>query len=303
MDTLETLRVFVRVAYRNGFAAAARDLRLSPATVTKQVAALEERLGIRLLERTTRKVSLTEAGRVYYDRSLEVLHALADADASVTELTRTPSGLLRVAAPVELGQSYLAALLAPFVLAHPRIVLDVRLSNRAPDLVEEGFDVSIRVVRPDDVFPHVSRALAVSRLGFWATPGYLKAHPKIRKPEDLEAHRHLVFTEPVVRDTIVAEKGAIVKRVTITPAMLSNNAEVLRVAMLEGVGVMLAPTFITQADAAARRILPILPDWSLGELRFMALYPQRRFLSSKVRAFLEALQAAYGDGARDPWAG
>src|SRR5688500_15807793 len=107
MDTLETLRVFVRVAYRNAFAAAGRDLRLSPATVTKHVAALEERLGVRLLQRTTRKVSLTEAGRVYYDRSLEVLHSLADADASVTELMKSPSGLLRVAAPVELGQGHL----------------------------------------------------------------------------------------------------------------------------------------------------------------------------------------------------
>ena len=301
MDTLETLRVFVRVAYRNGFAAAARDLRLSPATVTKHVAALEERLGVRLLERTTRKVSLTEAGRVYYDRSLEVLHSLADADASVNELTRTPSGLLRVAAPVELGQVYLARLLAPFVHAHPRVVLDVRLANRAPDLVDEGFDISIRVVRPHDTFPYVSRALAISRLECWATPAYLKSHPKIRKPEDMEAHRHLVFTEPVVNDVVRFERDSIVKRITLAPAILSNSAEVLRVAMLDGVGPMLAPSFIVAADARAGRVVRVLPGWTCGELRFMALYPQRRFLSSKVRAFLETLQSAFGDGTRDPW--
>ncbi len=301
MDTLETLRVFVRVAYRNGFAAAARDLRLSPATVTKHVAALEERLGIRLLERTTRKVNLTEAGRVYYDRSLEVLHALADADAAVTELDRSPSGLLRVAAPVELGQTHIAELLAPFALAHPKIVLDVRLANRAPDLVDEGFDVSIRVVRPNDAFPYVSRALAVSRLGLWATPAYLRAHPKIRRPEDLAAHRHLVFTDPVVNDVLTFEKGPIVKRIAIRPAMLSNSAELLRVALLASAGTALMPSFMIQPDAAAGRIERVLPEWSCGELRFMALYPQRRFLASRVRALLEALQAAYGDGARDPW--
>src|SRR5438552_2496186 len=144
MDSLQGMRVFARVAQLGGFSAAARDLRLSGPVVTKHVAALEERVGARLLNRTTRTVSLTEAGRVYLDRCLECLQAFEDADASVSALSSSPRGLLRLAAPVEFGNLHLAPLIARFMQRHPEVTVDLRLSNRIVDLVEEGIDLCIR---------------------------------------------------------------------------------------------------------------------------------------------------------------
>ena len=140
MDRLQSMQVFVRVAQHVGFAAAARDLQMSPAAVSKHVNALEASIGTRLLDRTTRRVGLTEAGRVYLERCLECLHAFEDADASMSELAQAPSGVLRVTAPIDFGESLLPVL-AAVMNDHPSIVVDLRLSNRVMDMVEEGIDV------------------------------------------------------------------------------------------------------------------------------------------------------------------
>jgi DNA-binding transcriptional LysR family regulator len=300
MDTVQSMKVFVRVAQRSGFAAAARDLRLSPAAVTKHIAALEARLSTRLLDRTTRQVRVTEAGHVYLERCLECLQSLEDADSSVVALGKEPRGLLKVTAPVDFGQSLLPSVLAAFMEAQPGITVDLRLSNRSMDLVEEGIDVAVRFARSLDG-QYVARPLALSRLAVWGSPAYFRKHGRPRVPDDLASHRNLVFAEPRTLDEWTFERAGKKRQVKLNTVMSSNNGESLRLAAHQGVGVGIFPSFMTQTDFKAGLIEPVLLDWNLPEFRVYAIYPHRRFLSPKVRVFVDSLRAAYGDGTRDPW--
>jgi DNA-binding transcriptional LysR family regulator len=299
MDTVQTMKVFVNVAQRSSFAAAARALRLSPAQVTKNIAALEVRLGARLLQRSTRRVSMTEAGHVYLDRCLECLHAMEDADASVSALAGEPRGRLRVTAPVDF-EANLSELLARFMADHPDIVVDLHLSNRSLDLVEEGIDLAVRIA-PALEGDFVARPVALTHLAFWGAPSYLRKHGRPARPEDLAQHRNLVFSEPRPRDEWTFNRDGQSIRVKLRPVLLSNNAHVISRALVAGQGLAAAPSFMLRDDAAAGRIEPILLDWALPTARVFAVYPHRRFLSPKVSLFIEALRVAFGDGASDPW--
>lgn len=301
MDTLLGMKVFVRVAQRASFAAAGRDLGLAPAAVTKHVAALEARLDARLLDRTTRRVGLTEAGRVYLERCLECLQAFEDADASINELSREPRGLLRVAAPVDLGNE-LAPIIARLMNRHPQLRAELQLSNRPVDLVEEGIDVAVRVAAALDG-SYVARPVASTRVGVFAAPAYLRQHGPPREPEELSRHRALVFLEPRPRDEWTFERDGRSVRVKFDAFMTSNFGAALSAACAAAAGVVVAPSFVTRADVAAGRIEPVLPGWSvLPTLRVYAIYPHRRFLAPKVKAWVQALRETYGDGTRDPWA-
>lgn len=294
------MRVFVRVAQRGGFASAARELGMSPATVTKHVASLESRVRARLFDRTTRKVGLTEAGRAYLERCLECLQAFSDADASVNQLAERPSGVLRVTAPVDIGR-VIPSVMSRFMKANPEVVVDLQLSNRPVDLVDEGFDVALRIA-PALSGQYVVRTLALMNIGIFASPEYVRAHGRPRRPEDLASHRVLVFTEPRPRDEWVMARAGRQVRLKTKPAMLSNNGQALWSAVLDGVGICFIPSAVAVEDVEAGRVEPLLTDWAvLPPLHLYALYPHRRFLPAKVRAFVEALRAELGDGSRDPW--
>jgi DNA-binding transcriptional LysR family regulator len=293
------MQVFVRVAQHMGFAAAARDLQMSPGAVTKHVNALESRIGTRLLNRTTRRVGLTEAGRVYLERCLECLQALEDADASMSELAKEPAGLLRVTAPFDFRESLLPVL-ADVMNAHPNIVVDLRLSNRVVDMVEEGIDVGVRVAHSLDG-GYVARPLARTHLAIFGAPEYIRKHGRPRSPEDLPSHRSLVFTEPRPMQELVFARGGREVRVRLNAVMMSNDGGALMAALRRAVGLAAVPSFMARGDLEAGRIEPVLLDWSLPEYRVFAVYPHRRFVSPKVRVFLEALTASFGDGTRDPW--
>jgi len=293
MDTLQSMQIFVRVAERQGFAAAARDLRLSTPAVSKHVAALETRLRARLFDRTTRSVSLTEVGRVYLERCLDCLNALEDADASVAELGKQPRGLLRVTAPIELPAPF-PDVLSDFMRRHPDVLVDLRLSNRPVDLVEEGIDVAVRLA-PSLDGRFVARPLALARMGLFASPSYLDAHGRPKKPEDLGKHRALIFVEPRPIDEFTLVRGRRRVRVKLNAAMLSNNGGALLRAAIDGLGIAPAPTFGVHPEVEAGRLQPVLSDWEiLPSYRMFAVYPHRRFLSPTVRAFVETLRAAYG---------
>lgn len=295
------MRVFVRVAQRAGFAAAARELRISPAAVTKQIAALEARVGARLLDRTTRRVALTEAGRVYLERCFECLQAFDDADASISDLSLAPRGLLRISAPVDL-HTQLPGVVAAFVRAYPQVSVDLRLSNRAVDLVDEGFDLAIRAAAALDG-RHVARPLATLGFGLYASPAYVREHGRPRKPAELARHRAIVFVEPRTVDSLVFERGGKQTRVPIAPVVTSNSGDVLREMAIAGVGVVPSPSFLMQAAVDDGRLEPLLREWTLlPRAKLWAVYPHRRFLPAKVRLFVDALHAAFGgDPARDPW--
>ncbi len=299
MDHEENMKVFVSVAQHASFAAAARQLRIATASASKRVAALEARIGARLFDRTTRRVGLTEAGRVYLERCIECLQALEDADASVSELTKTPKGLLRVTAPIDFGE-HLMPILADVMNAHPNLVVDVRLANRVVDMVEEGIDVGIRVAPMLDGH-FVARPLARTRLAIFAAPAYLEKHGRPERPEDLERHKNLVFTEPKPRDELVFSRNGRHVRIKVRPALTSNHAAALQIALHKGVGLAMMPSFVAARDLAAGSIEPVLTDWSLPKLTVFAVYPHRRFLSPKVKVLIEALRGAFGDGSRDPW--
>lgn len=301
MDTVDGMRVFVRVAQRAGFAVAARELRISPAAATKQVAALEARVGARLLERTTRRVALTEAGRVYLERCLECLQTFEDAEASVSDLSVAPRGHLRISAPVVL-HAQLAAVLAGFVRTYPDVTVDLQLSNRIVDLVDDGFDLAIRAAGTLDG-RYVARPLAVLRLGVYASPAYLREHGRPRKPAELARHRALVSVEPRT-DRLVFERGGKQTRVELVAAAMSNSGDVLRDMAVAGVGILPAvPSFLVHAAVEDGRLEPLLREWTLlPRPKLWAVYPHRRFLPAKVRLFVDALRSAFGgDPERDPW--
>jgi DNA-binding transcriptional LysR family regulator len=299
VDHEENMKVFVQVAQHASFAAAARQLRISTASASKRVAALEARVGARLFDRTTRRVGLTEAGRIYLERCLECLHALEDADASVGELTKTPKGSLRVTAPLDFGE-HLTPVLADVMNAHPHLVADLRLTNRVVDMVEEGIDVGIRVAGSLDGH-FVARPLARTRLAIFGAPAYLEKHGRPKRPEDLERHKNLIFTEPRPRDELVFSRNGRQVRVKLSPTLTSNHAAALQIALHKGVGLAMMPSFVAARDLEAGSIEAVLTDWSLPHLNVFAVYPHRRFLSPKVKVFVEALRAAFGDGSRDPW--
>lgn len=293
------MKVFARVAHHASFAAAARELRMSTATVSKHVNALETHMRVRLLDRTTRRVALTEAGRVYLDRCLECLQALDDADASVSELAKEPRGLLRVTAPIDFGQ-HLMPIVTDLMSAYPNIAVDLRLSNRVVDLVDEGIDVAVRAAPALDG-RYVARPLARTRLVFFGAPGYFRRHGRPRKPEDLSSHRCVVFAEPKPMDEPVFARNGREVRVKLTPVMLTNSGEAGCIVVQQGVVLGAMPSFLAHRDLVAGRIEPVLLDWTLPEYRLFAVYPHRRFVSPKVRVFIDALAARFGDGADDPW--
>jgi DNA-binding transcriptional LysR family regulator len=299
MDHEENMKVFVQVAQHSSFAAAARKLRISTASASKRVAALEARVGARLFDRTTRRVRLTEAGRVYLERCLECLHALEDADASIGELTKTPKGSLRMTAPIDFGE-HLMPVLSDLMIAHPGLVVDVRLTNRVVDMVEEGIDVGVRVAGSLDGH-YVARPLARTRLAVFAAPAYLAKHGRPARPEDLERHKNIVFTEPRPRDELLFTRDGGQVRVKVQPTLTANHAAALQIAVHRGVGLAMMPSFVAARDLSAGSIEAVLTDWRLPELHVFAVYPHRRFLSPKVKVVVEALRAAFGDGSRDPW--
>ena len=294
VDSLKTMQVFVRVGQRSGFAAAARDLRMSPAAVTKHIAALEKRLNARLFDRTTRQVALTEAGRVYLERCLACLQAFDDADNSVRQLTLSPRGLLRVTAPVDL-QHDLPPIVARFLAAHPAVTVHLNLTNRPVSLVEEGLDVAVRVASPSLSGDYVARLLAPLPMGVAASPAHLREHGRPHKPQDLAHHRNLVFIEPQPRLRWTFARGGARTEVTVNPVLSTNSGTALVVAAAADAGITIAPIFTLRPFLEAGSLVLLLTDWKIEpDLRLFAVYPHRRFLSPNVTSFVEALRQGLG---------
>lgn len=300
MDRLTSMQAFTQVAELSSFAAAARKLGMSPAMVTKHIAHLERLLNVTLLTRSTRKVSLTEAGAKYLNHCIEVLRLVAAASDQIAHQTDTPSGTLRVTAPVELGNRHIAPLIPQLITAHPQLCIQLDFSNRVVDLIEEGMDVAVRVAAKLDTALS-GRQLASSRLVPVAAPSYLAQRGTPKKPEDLISHDALVFGVgdwAAWKYTNSRQAGTI----AVAPRMHSTSSEALRVAALEGAGISLLPTFLVGDDLCAGRLQPLLTRWNFGALGIHALYPQRRYHPARLRAFIDLLVAHFGGDPRcDPF--
>ncbi len=294
MDLFAATRVFVQVVDSGSFARAAAALDLSNAVVTRQVAALERHLGARLLNRTTRSMSLTDAGEEFHGRSRSILEQLAEAEAVAAQGTRSPVGLLRLSAPLSYGISHLAPVLARFRQRYPQLRLDVDLSDRLVDLANEGIDVALRIATRLDP-GIVSRRLARLDAVVCAAPGYLRRRGLPRTPAELAEHDTLSFSYLWAGDEwpFTGPDGRR-EQIRIHPAVHSSNGELLRELAIAGGGVILQPRFIVAQALRAGTLVPILESYRTLDLNLHAVYLSHRFLPSKVRVFIDFLVDALG---------
>ena len=299
MDRLRALEMFVKVVETGSFTRAADALATSPAGVTRHIADLEARLGTRLLQRSSRRLALTESGAEYFERAKQVLEDLAEADALASAETRRPAGLLRINVPVVFGTRVLAPLWPRFRALHPEIRLDITLSDRFVDLVEEGVDAAVRVARlPSSNL--IARRLATVRPLVCASPAYLARHGTPAVPADLAHHQCLGYRYASTKDEweFTTADGA-TQRIGVRCDFHSNNGEVLCEAALAGAGIAVLPSFIAAQPILRGELVLLLPDTPMPELAAHVVYPSRRHLSAKVRALVEFLAAAIGDP--PPW--
>lgn len=294
MDLFAATRVFVQVVDSGGFARAAEVLDVSNAVVTRQVAALERHLGARLLNRTTRRMSLTDAGEEFYGRARSILEQVAEAEAVASQGTRSPVGLLRISAPLSYGISHLAPVLARFRQRYPQLRLDVDLSDRLVDLANEGIDVALRIATRLDP-GIVSRRIATLDAVVCASPGYLRKRGRPRKPAELAGHDTLGFSYLGAGDEwpFTAPDGSR-EQVRVHPEVHSSNGELLRDLAIAGGGVILQPRFIVEEALQRGALVPILESYRTLELKLHAVYLSQRFLPSKVRVFIDFLVDSLG---------
>jgi DNA-binding transcriptional LysR family regulator len=221
----------------------------------------------------------------------------------VGALSRAPRGTLRITAPVDFGEDVLAALVTEFMQGQPEVGPEVVLENRLVDLVEERYDLGIRLALKLPESSLIVRPLARTRMVLCASPGYLAAHGVPRAPEELEHHRFLPFIHPLLRNELRLRREGEVRLVPIAPVMRSNSTRVLREACLAGAGILMQTTAAAWREVAAGRLVPVLEDWRVAEVGVFAVYPHRRHLAAKVRAFVDFLaESLGGDATRDPWA-
>ena len=292
MDRFEEMRVFAAVVDAGSFVGASAALEMSKAAVSRHVAELESRLGVRLLHRTTRRLSLTPEGEVFHVRCRELLGGVDEAEAEITSRSGEASGLLRINVPVSFGLLHLAPLWAEFMTQHPKVTLDVTLADRVVDLVEEGFDMAVRIARlPNSSL--VSRALASTRLVLCASPAYLQARGWPTHPSDLAQHDVLAYSLFSMGDRweFTGPEGDV--SVKVTPRLRTNSGDTCRAAALRHQGIVLQPTFLIGADLLAGTLVEAMPAWHSVELGVYAVYPSRKFVSPKVRRLIEFLVDAF----------
>lgn len=278
--------VFVEVVRKGSFVRASEQLGTSVSSVSRSVAALESRLGVRLLQRTTRRVGLTEAGSAYFRRCETLLSELASAEAEASALGEKLQGRLRITAATGLGMTHLVPALPGFLARHPQLSVELDLSNRYVDLVEERYDLALRVGTLADS-RLVARRLAPNRRVLSASAPYLARHGKPRHPRDLASHACLVLDVGEHPEHWELQRGSAHAAVIVRGPLKSNHALALHDACRRGVGIALLPSFVLAEDFAAGRLQRVLPAWATQEQGIYAIYPGYRFIPAKVGAFVE----------------
>jgi DNA-binding transcriptional LysR family regulator len=298
MDRFDNMRVFVKVSEIGSFAGAAARLDISPSMVSQHVKELEEKLGVRLLNRTTRKVSLTEIGRDYFERCTQILAELDEADRIASALQLTPRGRLRIYCDTNIAR-FIAPVVASFLEKFPEAAIDLRSGDRLIDLVEEGFDLAIRAVVPPD------SSLIVRPLAEWhhtlcCAPRYLEDHPRPVRLADLATHNCLRYAYyPFGDEWHFTDRDGKPASVRVSGNLVTSSAEVFRTVILNGGGVALAAPFIAEAELRAGRLVSLLPEYRPVEFAINAIYPHRRHLAAAVRTFLDMSVQQFDE--QQPW--
>lgn len=292
MDKFQEMRAFAAVVDAGSFVGATDALGVSKAAVSRYVNDLESRLGVRLLHRTTRKLSLTEEGDVFYVRCKNLLGELDEAEAEITSRSGQASGWLKINAPVTFGVLQLAPLWGQFRERHPKVSLDVTLADRVVDLVEEGYDLAVRVARMADS-SLITRKLSTTRVVLCASPKYLKRAGRPRHPSELAGHAVLAYSYWSGGDDWQFEgpEGAV--SVKIHPTIRTNSGDTCRAGALQHQGIVLQPTFLIGDDLASGALVELMPEYRLPELGIYAVYPSRKHVSPKVRLLIDFLVESF----------
>jgi DNA-binding transcriptional LysR family regulator len=292
MDKFQEMRAFAAVVDSGSFVKAAQALETSKTAVSRLVGELEERLGVRLLHRTTRRLSLTEEGEVFLERCKELLEGLEAAEAEITAHAGEAIGLLRANVPVSFGMAYLAALWPAFMQLHPKVALEISLSERVVDLVEEGYDLAVRIAQlPSSSL--VSRKLASTRLVLCASPEYLARRGMPTHPAELSAHEVLAYNLLATGDQWQFDGPNGPVTVKVSPRMRTNSGVTCCAAARQGRGLVLQPTFLVGEDLLSGALVEVLPEYRSIELGVYVVYPSRKHLSPKVRAAIDFLAEAF----------
>ncbi|MEX1147382.1 MAG: LysR family transcriptional regulator [Sphingomonadales bacterium] len=298
MDKFAAMEMFRAVVEEDGFTAAAARCRISKSAVSKAVQELEAGLGVALINRTTRRLSATEAGERYLERCRRILEEVEEADAEASALTLTPSGTLRVNAALTFAIHHLAPLIPAFMERYPDLKVELTLGDRFVDMIEEGVDVAVRIGRlPDSSL--IARRVAETRRIVAAAPSYLAAHGTPAHPRDLTGHNCLRYSLLQSGAEWTFSDNGKPFTVPVSGGLEANNGDAIRAAAVGGLGICTLPDFIIHADLAAGRLVPLLETYESPPLGIHAVFPANRHLSAKVRAFVDFLGDEYS--ARTPW--
>ena len=294
MDRLVSMAVFKRTVEAGSLAGAARHFGISAEMAGKHVRALETYLGVRLLNRSTRQLHVTEAGSAYYVRCSQILSDVEAAEAEAGSQQATPTGVLRIAGPLTFGVLHLAPAISDYMSRYPALKIEVSLSDQHVNLIEEGFDLAVRIGEPSDS-ALMARRLSSARLVLCASPAYLDRAGRPEKPADLSGHACLVYADlRSPRTWRFTDAGGRTETVQVTGPFTSNNPQLLISLAVAGHGLILWPSFAVGADILAGRLVPLLTDWHSRDLAIWALYPHRPLLSAKVRSFVDFLAERFG---------
>jgi DNA-binding transcriptional LysR family regulator len=288
-DQLDGMSVFVRVVEKGSFTLAARYLNHSTSYISKELSRLESRLGVRLLNRSTRKISLTDSGRTYYEYCRQIVADAEEAERSISAQHDVPRGTLKISAPLSLGHTYLADLLPQFLKTYPDVQMEVDFDERLVDVIAEGYDVVIRVTNLKDT-SLISRKIMSSSIITLASPDYLRRKGCPAHPGDLIEHDCISYTylqRPAYWDYFSGDGKQL--GVTVKPQVVCNDAELQRSMAVAGVGITRLPSFCCQDELSTGALVPILKEYEFKDLGVYALYPHRRHLSAKVRVFVDFL--------------
>ena len=297
MDTIDGMRVFAAVAADGSFTAAARRLGISTNLASKYVARLEDRLGVRLMNRTTRRLSLTEAGQAYHARCQQLLDDLDELESAVQQGQATPRGTLTITAPQTFGEMYLTDLVAAFLEEQPDLSVNLTLTDRFVDLVDEGFDLAIRIGALEDS-SLIARRLAANRIVTCAAPSYLARAGTPARPEDLKNHACIIDTNVRTPTRWPFEVDGARTAITVAGRFSVNSSRAVHDLVLQGAGIGLCPAYSVGPDIAAGRLTAILESFQALDVAVYAVYPHRRHLSGRVRAFIDHMVDYFRDDRR-----
>lgn len=293
MHSFSSLPIFVCVVECGSFSAAAAQLKITKSAVSKRINQLEDELGTRLINRTTRTLSLTEAGKRYFDYAQQAVYFAQQGVDSVTELQGSPQGLLRVTAPMSFGVTYIAPLISEFIQQHPHIELELVLEDKLVDLVQDGYDLAIRIGELESS-NLVAKRLSPCKSVLCASPEYLAKHGEPQKPSDLANHNCLRYTYFRGGQEWRFYEGKQQYRVVPKGNFSVNNSEAIRRSLLDGLGIAQMPTFIVARDIASGKLQPLMTQYSLPHHAIYAVLPERKHMPLKVRRFVDFVQQKLG---------